>query len=249
LKERLRAGPPITCALITMPSVAAMQIWARSGVDLLIIDMEHGHIDIESVHAMVAATGGTPAVPVVRVPWNVPWLVKPALDSGAAGIVFPMIADAADAAAAVRAMHYPPEGERGWGPFYAPFRWDRSIPDYMAAAGDDILTILLIERPEAIDNIDAIVQVPGIDLAIIATFDLSSTMGYANQPAHPEVAAAVARAEAHILAAGIPLGGAAVTPERARELFARGYRCAVVGFDWMVLQRAIAGIVDGIRAG
>jgi 4-hydroxy-2-oxoheptanedioate aldolase len=73
-------------------------------------------------------------------------------------------------------------------------------------------------------------------------------MGHANDPGHPDVAAAVARAEERILAAGIPLGGAAVTAERARELFARGYRCAVVGFDWMVLQRAIAGIVGGLRA-
>src|SRR5689334_8049271 len=98
LKEKLRAGKAISIAMVTMPGAAPMQAWARTGVDCLIVDMEHGPIGIESVHAMMAAAVGTPATPIVRVPWNVPWLVKPVLDAGAMGICFPMIADAEDAA-------------------------------------------------------------------------------------------------------------------------------------------------------
>ncbi len=127
LKERLRAGKAITFAIITIPSVPAMRIWARSGIDALVIDMEHGSIGIESVHALVATTTGTLATPLVRIPWNVPWLAKPVLDTGAMGIMFPMIANALEAEAAVRSMRYPPQGERGWGPFFAPFRWDVSL--------------------------------------------------------------------------------------------------------------------------
>jgi 4-hydroxy-2-oxoheptanedioate aldolase len=247
LKERVSAGKAITIALITTPSVGAMQIWANSGVDMLIIDMEHGHIGIESVHALIAATAGTPAVPVVRVPWNVPWLVKPVLDAGAMGIVFPMIANASEADAAVRSTLYPPAGERGWGPFYAPFRWGSSLQDYVASANADLFNVVLAERPEALENIAEISAVPGIDMLIIAPFDLATIMGHPNHPTHPEVAAAIAAAETTILASGVPLGGAALTADRANELIAKGYRGIVVGFDWMVLQRAIAGALDGIN--
>ena len=246
LKERLRAGKTLTLAVITMPSVAAIQIWARSGVDMLVVDMEHAPISIETVHAMVAATNGMHGVPIVRVPWNVPWLVKPVLDTGALGICFPMIADGAEAEAAVRAMRYPPAGERGWGPFYATFRWDLALPGYVERANDEVFTLVLIERPEAVANIDEIVRVPGIDMFVIAPFDLMMTMGYANQRDHPEVVRAIAAAEEVILRSGVPLAGVAPTPEAARSLIARGYRGLVVGYDFMVLQRAVAGLIEGL---
>lgn len=247
LKARLAAGKAITVAMVTMPSVAAMQIWARSGVDALCIDMEHGPIGIEAVHAMVAATGGCHGVPIVRVPSNVPWLVKPVLDTGAMGVIVPMIEGPDDAAAAVRAMKYPPAGERGWGPFYAHVRWDESLPDYVAKASDELFTILLIERPEAIARIDEIVKTPGVDMYVIAPFDLSVIMGYPGQTTHPEVQAAIGRAEAAILKSGVPLCGAAFSAEAANRLLEKGYRGLFVGFDWMVLQRAASGLLEGIK--
>lgn len=246
LRERLRAGKAITMALITMPSVAAMQIWARSGIDALLIDMEHGPIDIESAHALIAATTGTPATPLVRIPWNIPWLAKPVLDAGAMGIVFPMIANAAEAEAAVRAVRYPPQGERGWGPSFAPFRWDLSVSNYVEQANDEVFTMVLIERPEAVQNIDEILKVPGIDMFVIAPFDLSTTMGYINQRDHPEVVRTIAMVEEKVLKSGIPLAGVAISSEDARKMREKGYQGLVLGFDWMVLQRAIAAWVDGI---
>jgi 4-hydroxy-2-oxoheptanedioate aldolase len=247
LKERLAAGKAITMVVITMPSVAAMQVWARSGIDLLLIDMEHGPIDIETVHALVAATTGTHGVPVVRVPWNVPWLVKPVLDTGAMGIVFPMIASAAEAEAAVRSVRYPPQGERGWGPFYAHLRWDIPLAQYVERANDELFTVVLIERPEAIEQLDEIVTVPGIDMFIIAPFDLMTTMGYPNQRNHPEVVRAMATAEEKILRSGVPLGGAAPSAEVANQMLEIGYRGLFVGFDWMILQRAAAASIEGIK--
>ena len=245
LKQKLAGGGAITVALVTMPSVPAMQLWARSGVDCLIVDMEHGPIGIESVHAMVAATSGTSATPLVRVPWNLPWLVKPVLDTGAAGICFPMIADAADAEAAVRSVRYPPAGERGWGPFYAAPRWGLSTADYVRTANEDVFTMLLIERPEAIENIEAIVKVPGVDMFVIAPFDLSVILGRPRE--HPDVQAAIDRAEKVILASGVPLCGAAFSAEAANAMVAKGYRGIFIGFDWLVLQRAIAGILEGMK--
>lgn len=247
LKARVASGKAITIAVITTPSIGAMQVWARSGVDMLIIDMEHGHIGIESVHGLIAATSGTDAVPVVRVPWNVSWLVKPVLDAGAMGIVFPMVADAADAESAVRSTLYPPAGERGWGPFYARFRWGMSLSEYVTSANDELFNVVLAERPEALANIAEIVAVQGIDMLVIAPFDLATIMGHATNPAHPDVVAAIAAAEETILSSGVPLGGAALTAERANALIEKGYRGIVIGFDWMVLQRAIAGTLEGIN--
>lgn len=246
LKQRLRAGKVITIAVITMPSVAATQIWSRSGIDMLVIDMEHGPIDLTSAHSMITATTGTDAVPLVRVPWNVSWLVKPVLDAGAMGIVFPMISDADEAEAAVRSVRYPPQGERGWGPFYAPFRWNLPLAGYVDIANDEVFTLVLIERPEALENIDEIIRVPGIDMLLIAPFDLATIMGYANEPTHPEVRSAIAIAEEKILRSGIPLGGAAPSPAVANQMIHRGYRGIVLGFDWLVLQRAAASLIDGI---
>jgi 4-hydroxy-2-oxoheptanedioate aldolase len=247
LKEQLAAGQAITIVMVTMPGAAGMQVWARAGLDCLIIDMEHGPIGLESVHAMVAATGGTAATPIVRVPWNVPWLVKPVLDTGAMGVCFPMIADAADAEAAVRSTKYPPAGERGWGPFYAHMRWGLPLPQYVATASEELFTILLIERPEAIRDLDAIVKVPGIDMLVIAPFDLAVTMGHGSNREHPEVLAAIRLAEEKVLASGVPLCGAAFTPAAANQLIERGYKGVFLGFDWLIMQRAAAGLLEGIN--
>jgi 4-hydroxy-2-oxoheptanedioate aldolase len=246
LKAKLRAGKPTTGAMITMPSVGAMQIWARSGIDMLVIDLEHSPIGIESVHALVAATHGYHGVPVVRVPWNVPWLVKPVLDAGAMGVCFPMIDSAEEAAAAVRSVRYPPAGERGWGPFYAHLRWDASLPEYVARASDENLVCIIIEQPAAVANIEAIAATPGIDLLFVAPFDLSMTMGYPMQPDHPEVVRAVERVEDVVLRSGVPLGGVAPTREAALRMLDRGYLAIHLGFDWMVLQRAAAALLDGL---
>lgn len=246
LKCKLVSGRVTTMLLVTSPSVASMQVLAHSGIDALVIDMEHGPITVGSAHALIAATAGSDAAPLVRVPWNVPWIVKPLIDAGAMGIVFPMIATAADAEAAVRSLRYPPAGTRGWGPFYAPLRWGTTMPEYMRRADDELLCVITIEQPEAIDNLPQIVRVPGIDLIVLAGFDLSMLMGQPANPGHPDVQAALRRAECIVLDAGIPLCGAALTQEQGNDCIQRGYRSLFLGFDWMMLQRGIAGSLAGL---
>jgi 4-hydroxy-2-oxoheptanedioate aldolase len=246
LRARLAAGRVLTAMMLTMPSVGAAQLWARSGFDLICIDTEHSPLGIEGLHAAIAATAGGHGVPVVRVPWNVPWLVKPALDAGAMGIFFPMINSAAEAAAAVRSVRYPPAGERGWGAFYAPPRWGVALPDYMARADGAIMAMLSIEHPAAVERIDEIARVPGVDLLFVAPGDLALTMGHGNDRDHPAVRAAIAHIEERVLPAGVPLGGVALTREAALAMIARGYRCIHLAFDWMVIQRAAAALLDGL---
>ncbi len=133
-------------AIVTSPSVSVVQVMARSGLDWIVIDMEHGAIDLGAAHAMIAATSGTPLVPFVRVPGGAAWHAKAPLDLGAMGICFPMTTCRADAEAAVRAVRYPPAGDRFWGPFYAPLRWNLSMREYLDLANDEVLAIGTIEH-------------------------------------------------------------------------------------------------------
>ena len=116
LRRRLADGEATLGYLVTTPSVQIVQALARTGVDWLMLDTEHAPVGIESVAAMVAATGGTPATPIVRVPAARPELVKPVLDCGALGVVFPQIATRQEAEATVQAVRYAPKGQRGMVP-------------------------------------------------------------------------------------------------------------------------------------
>jgi 4-hydroxy-2-oxoheptanedioate aldolase len=238
LKSQLADGKPTFGVIVTVPSVAVVQTLASAGVDWLVLDLEHASVGPEVLHGMIAATAGTQTTPLVRLPWSNPWQAKLPLDLGAMGIVFPMVCTRQDAENAVRAVKYPPEGGRLWGPFYAPMRWAMPMPDYIASANANVLTIATIEDPAGIENIDAIVDTPGLDLAFIGPGDLAMSLGVAGQFEHPTFLQAVAAAEKAILRSKVALGGVARTPEQARQMMQRGYKALVFGFDWSLLQRS-----------
>src|SRR5437660_7410701 len=150
LRNEWRDGRPTFGAIATIPSVQTVQIMANCGLDWIIVDLEHGPIDLTSAHAMITATSGTPCVPFARIAANEPWLAKAPMDIGALGINFPMICNRADAEKAVRSVRYPPKGDRLWGPFHAPFRWGGSIAAYMANADDDMTCMITIEDSEGV---------------------------------------------------------------------------------------------------
>jgi 4-hydroxy-2-oxoheptanedioate aldolase len=238
---------PTFGAIVTIPSIQVVQVLADAGLDWLIIDMEHGPIDLAAAHAMIVATAGTPTIPLVRIAWAVPWLAKPVLDLGALGIVFPMILNAEDARATARSVRYPPEGERLWGPFYAPLRWRQSMADYIRGANREILSVITIEHPDAVNRIDEICATPGVDLAFIGPGDLAMSLGHPGEIEHPEVAAAIARAEAGILRSQVAVGGVARSVEEARSMVGRGYRALVLGFDWSLLRRGVSSLLDALQ--
>jgi len=249
LKARLDAGKAAVGALVTMPSINMAQVLAAAGFDWLFIDMEHGPIGIESAHAMITATNGTAAAPIVRVPWNLHWLVKPVLDAGAMGVIFPTIRSAEEAAAAARAVRYPPTGERGFGPFYASLRFGHTMMDYVDPADREILCILLIEHRDAVEDIDRIVEVEGVDVCHLAPLDLAMSYGYREGVDHPEVQDGIARVEEAVLRSGKHLGGLALDPETANAMIARGHRLLVSAFDTGLVQRSAAELLDGIDRG
>ena len=248
LRTALGGGRPILGFLVTTASVQLVQALARTGVDWLMIDTEHAPIGIESVAAMVAATGGTPVTPLVRVAGTAPELVKRALDCGAMGVVFPQIATREEAEATVRAVRYAPAGARGYGPTYAALRWDLSNVDYLNAANEAVLNIVLVESAAGIDALDDILGVAGVDVVAIARGDLSQNLGVAGRPDHPRLVDAVARAEKKILAhAGVTLGGIAFSADDARAMIGRGYRFIVLGSDAGLITGAARRMVQSIK--
>jgi 4-hydroxy-2-oxoheptanedioate aldolase len=246
LKSVWLEGGTVLGVIATIPSVETVQLMARSGLDWIIIDMEHGAIDAGAAHAMIAATTGTPLVPLVRVPSTTPSEAKLPLDMGAMGVCFPMTTTRADAEAVVRAVRYPPTGERFWGPFYAPPRWGLSMRDYLDCADDEVLAIGTIEQIDAIGSIREVVA-PGLDLVFIGPGDLATSMGLRGRGDDPEVAAAIKALEEPIRNSPVILGGVATKPTQAKDMIARGYRALVVGFDWSLLQRGIDAAIQGIR--
>jgi 4-hydroxy-2-oxoheptanedioate aldolase len=247
LRKVWREKRPTFGAIATIPSIQTVQIMARSGIDWIIVDLEHGPIDLSSAHAMITATAGTPCVPLARVAANEPHLAKAPMDIGALGINFPMICSRADAEKAVRSLRYPPHGERLWGPFHAPFRWGVSMPDYMAAADEDMICMITIEHVDAVNRIDEIMATPGIDVAVIGPGDLATSINKRGQIDDPEVQALMKRAEEGILRSGVPIGGVARTAEQANEMIDRGYLALALGFDWSLFQRGIVASLAGIK--
>ena len=175
--------------------------------------------------------------------------VKKALDCGALGVVFPQIATREEAEATVRAVRYAPAGQRGYGPTYAALRWGLSNLDYLKAANDAILNIVLIESLAGVNALDEILAVDGLDIVAVARGDLSQSLGLAGQLDHPRMRDVVARAEAAILGAKrAALGGISFSVDDARAMIARGYRFVVLGSDAGLISSAAQRMVQAIQA-
>jgi 4-hydroxy-2-oxoheptanedioate aldolase len=136
--------------------------------------MQHGVVDYQVAVTMLQAISTTETVPFVRVPWNEPGVIMKALDAGAYGVIIPIVNNAAEAEAAVRACRYPPRGIRSHGPIRAALYGGR---DYIARGDAEVLCIVQVETKESVDNLDEILSVPGVDAAYIGPADLSLSLG------------------------------------------------------------------------
>jgi 4-hydroxy-2-oxoheptanedioate aldolase len=224
---------------LTCPSPELAQICAHAGFDVVLIDMEHGPISIETAYRMVTAISGSPAEAWVRVAHNDATLIKLALDIGVREIIVPMVTTAAEAERAVSAAKYPPAGIRGWGPFRTQYQWRTSMLDYAGRANTETRLSVLIEHPQAIENLDDILAVDALGGALLAPLDLAVNMGFMDGPGHPEVQEALTGAWQKIAGKGFRLASFAVTPEQGQAALARGVQLLFLGFDTMFMPGAI----------
>jgi 4-hydroxy-2-oxoheptanedioate aldolase len=175
LKARLKSGKACVNGWLAIPSGFSAEVMAQCGFDSVTVDMQHGVQDYQSMVQCFQAMDRYPITPLTRVPWNEPGIIGKALDGGAWGVICPMVNTAAESKALANACLYPPKGKRSNGPIRAAAYGEAS--PYQSIANDEVLVIPMIETQEAIDNIDAILDVPGISGIYIGPSDLGLSLG------------------------------------------------------------------------
>ncbi|MEX0427253.1 HpcH/HpaI aldolase/citrate lyase family protein [Nocardioides sp. DS6] len=238
LRDALAASDrPLVGMWVCSGSPLIAEVCAGSGLDWLLIDMEHAPNGLESVLAHLQAVAPYPAIPLVRVPGYLPVMVKQVLDLGAQNILMPMVDTAEQAEAAVRAVRYPPRGIRGVGSALArSARWNR-VDDYLTDAERYVSLFVQIESATGVENAAAIAAVDGVDGVFAGPSDLAASMGLIGQQSHPDVVAAVRRVFAGVTAAGKPVGVNAFDPVVAESYLEAGASFILVGADVAMLAR------------
>ena len=224
VKKMLKEGKAVIGVTITAASPDVAATLAGAGFDFMWIEMEHSPLTLESVRSIILATRGLKAMPFTRVPVNEPWQAKRVLDAGSLGVIFPFTSTRALAEQAVKSCKYPPLGVRGFGPSGATARWGMNSSDYVKFANENVMVIPIIEQKQAIDNIDAIASVPGIDVLFIGANDLSFSLGVGGRTNDPLVEEAVNKVLAAGKKYGIPVGYPAGNPSEINKRIAQGFR-------------------------
>jgi len=236
LKAALRAGQPQIGLWSTLASPVAAEIVAGAGFDWMLLDTEHAPNDVTDIHRLLQATQGHATSVVVRPSWNDAVLFKRLLDIGVRSFVVPFVQSAAEAGRAVAATRYPPAGIRGVATTTRANQYGR-VKDYLQRANDEICVIVQIETREALNRIDAIAAVEGVDGVFIGPSDLAADLGHLGNNAHPDVRSAIDEAIGRIRAAGKAPGILAGVEADARHWLALGCLFVGVGNDAGVLAR------------
>ena len=204
LKQKLNAGNAVFGVMITFPSPQVVEMLGSLGFDWVLIDNEHGSITIENSEDLIRASELTGIAPIVRPVSNKPEIIAPFLDRGAWGVQIPHVNTTEEARAAVDAVKYHPIGHRGMfsGSRPAGYGLSGSTADYVEEANRNTLVCLMLEEVEAIENLEEMVQVEGVDVFFIGSGDLSQSMGYPGQQTHPEVQALMEKGVTVIREAG-----------------------------------------------
>jgi 2-keto-3-deoxy-L-rhamnonate aldolase RhmA len=218
------------------PTVA--ELLAYAGFDWLVIETEHSALDAADVQHMLMAMSGTNAVPIVRVQSSNQVFIQRALDIGAMGIVVPLVKSVEEARQVVAATRFPPHGTRSFGPLRAGhFTFDSQ--DYFERANDNILTILILETRGAVDSLDEIAALPGIDGLYVGEYDLSLSLEL--NPMHlplPEIDAVIERLLALTRQTGMAAGIGAGTPDQVRRRRDQGFTLIGYGPEYVMLAGA-----------
>ena len=244
-RARLRGGERLLGTMVTLPDPAVTEILSRLGFDWLFVDGEHGPIETRELAAILHAAGDRTAC-VVRVPEAAEVPIKKALDLGAHGIIVPQVNTAVQAADVVRWARYAPDGARGVGLARA-HGYGQRFREYLSGANDEIAVVIQAEHAQAVENIDAIVRVPGVDAVLLGPYDLSASLGRMGQIDHPDVIAAIERVTAACLAAGMPLGYFGVTAAAVQPYARKGYTLLVAGVDTLYVANGAKAVLAELQ--
>ncbi len=235
VKNKLNDGL-ITCgAFLQLTSNIAAEILGQAGFDWLIIDMEHAPGGYSNLLSQLQAMNGSSTVPFVRAPWNDDVAIKKILDTGVQGVLIPYVNNRKEAEAAVAACKYPPVGVRGVAGSPRAAGYGRNVKNYIESANNEIIVMIAVETLEAVNNIDEILAVEGLDGIFIGPMDLSTSMGHLGHPEHKDVQDAISIIEQKTLQSDKFLGTITPTWDKAKVCYEKGYQ-------WLILMQDSTGL-------
>jgi 2-keto-3-deoxy-L-rhamnonate aldolase RhmA len=250
IREKLAAATPVVGSWISLPDTAIAEIMARSGFDFLTVDMEHSAITMSEAQELIRVISLCDVCPIVRLTSNDGTLTKRVLDAGAMGVIVPMVNTAEEAAAAVAAAKYPPTGQRSVGLARAQ-GYGPGFDAYFGRANADTLVMVQIEHIAAVESIDEILSVPGVDAFMVGPYDLSASMGIPGQLDHPRVLKALERVLTAARSHRVPAGFHHVWPntEEFLKRAAQGFTLMAYSVDILLLGETCRRGLDEIRLG
>ncbi|MFN0055766.1 MAG: HpcH/HpaI aldolase family protein [Planctomycetales bacterium] len=244
-RQKLAADAPVYGLWNTLDSASITEMAVALGLDWVVIDTEHGHLDWGEVLEHVRATVRSDTVAIVRVTELNAGLIKRALDIGADGVIIPWIETVEHLRQAVACAHYPPRGIRGMGGERATV-WSRCMPEHVAEAEENVLVIPIIETVRAGRNIELLCQVPGVDLFQFGPADYSSTAGYAGQWEGPGVAQQLLAIKDVIRKHRKQCGVLPTSNENLVQRRDQGFRFLGLGSDAGLMLRSLTGALAAV---
>lgn len=238
LRKILKEGRTTYGLWVTIESPTITEIAVTLGLDWVCVDMEHGHLDYREVMEHLRVARGSETSVIVRVPEIQLSAVKRTLDMGAQGLILPYVESREDLETGMRFGRYPPQGIRGIGGDRA-FRWGLGMQEYIASANEETLILPLIETRSAVENIEAILSVPGLEAIFFGPADMSASYGYAGQWEGPGVAEHILRIRALAESRGIASGVLARSTPESLTRRDQGFRLIALGQDMPLLIRAL----------
>lgn len=243
-RSRLRDGELLVGTLVTLPAPEIAEVLAGLVFDWLFIDTEHGSFDAVEAQALLQAAGSRCPC-LIRVPAGQEVWIKKALDIGAAGVIAPQVNSAEQAERVVRLCKYPPEGIRGVGIARA-HGYGLQFQEYVETANEAVSVVIQVEHAAALDNVSAIVSVPGIDAVLVGPYDLSASLGRMGDVTHSEVQDAIAHIRDACQAAGVRLGAFGADAAAVQPFIEQGFSLIAVGTDMLFLIQGAAEALSQI---
>ena len=248
LKSKLSKGDLTIGSWITLGHPSIAEIMASAGFDWLVLDMEHSVLELSEIQTLIQVLDGKQCPSIVRLTSNHPDQIKRVMDAGATGVMVPMVKSAEDARAAVQSVYYPPRGQRGVGLARAQ-GYGSSFQKYRSWLEENAVIVAMIEHVDAVNSIDEILAVDGIDAYIIGPYDLSGSMGRPGDLDHPDVQSAIARVLEAGHRSGKPGGIHVIEPnqDELQRRIAAGFNFLGYGLDIRILDSVCRSHMKAIR--
>ena len=247
LKAKLQAGEVVLGPFVNLASGALIEIVAYAGFDFVILDTEHGPLDIETTENLCRVAKGAGISPIVRVRENDPPQVLRALDVGPEGVQVPQIRTRSDAEILVEAAKYAPLGMRGVSPYTRAARYFAEGGQIFERLNRESMVLIHVEGVEGLENLDAIIAVPGLDVVFLGPYDLSQSLGIPGQVSDPRVVDRMREATVEINKAGLTVGTFADSPEAANRWIDAGVRYIALSVDTGIYLHGCRSMIDAVR--